>query len=214
VQQSNERGAAGSGASDGAAYRGADFFRQVSQTLAGVSAQEFDRALTVLRAAQRQRRRVYLMGNGGSASTASHLACDLLKGVPGRRPPGVLAFALPDNIALVTAWANDTDYERVFAEQVALLTEPGDVLVAISVSGRSPNVLAALKVARGAGLRTVGLLGMDGGPAVGLIDAVVRVPSHDYGVVETVHVAIGHAFAAAFAGDRTGQPQRQLGVCP
>jgi D-sedoheptulose 7-phosphate isomerase len=193
---------------------GVEFFARVSQALAAVSMRDVERAVAILRAAQRDRRRIYVMGNGGSASTATHLASDLLKGGPGGRPRGLRAFALADNMALLTAWANDTEYERVFAEQVTALAEPGDVLVAISVSGRSANVLAALRVARRAELCTVGLLGLDGEPASALADVAISVPSADYGVVETVHVAIGHALAAAFdAADPTVQPRpHQVGV--
>ncbi|HVQ91588.1 MAG TPA: SIS domain-containing protein [Mycobacteriales bacterium] len=187
---------------------GEQFFARVGQALAAVSVREVERAAAILRAAQRNRQRVYVLGNGGSASTATHLASDLLKGGPGGPPRGLRAFALADNVALLTAWANDTDYERVFAEQVTALAEPGDVLVAISVSGRSANVLAALRVARSAGLCTVGLLGSDGEPASALADVAISVPSTDYGVVETVHVAIGHALAAAFdAAESNGTPR-------
>src|SRR5919202_788797 len=111
------------------------------------------------------RHRVYVMGNGGSAATASHFVCDLSKTarVEGQAP--LRAIALGDNGALLTAWANDTAYDRVFSEQIVCLVEPGDVVLAISASGNYRNILAGLQAARAQGVQTVALVGFDGGVA-------------------------------------------------
>jgi D-sedoheptulose 7-phosphate isomerase len=142
-------------------------------------------------------RRVYVIGNGGSAATASHFVCDLVKTarVPGRRPLRV--FALADNAPLLTAWANDACYERAFAEQIAALVEAGDVVIAISASGNSPNIVAGLQAAAALGALTVGLVGFDGGRARGCVDIAIHVPCRDYGLVEDAHAAIGHAITVA-----------------
>lgn len=134
---------------------------------------------------------IFVAGNGGSASTASHLALDLQKWVrtDGR---GTRAISLSDSIGLITAWANDTDFERVFAEQLATLAAPGDALVVFSVSGSSPNLLAALQTARERHIVTVGVLGKDGGRARALVDHAVVVPSDDYGWVESAHLVLEH----------------------
>jgi len=139
--------------------------------------------------------RVYIMGNGGSAATATHMACDITKTAQIADRAPLWAFALTDNAALLTAWANDAAYEQVFSEQLKGLARPGDLVVAISVSGRSPNVVAGLSAAARAGARTVGLFGMNGAPAVGLVDVAIHVDSSDFGLVETVHLAIVHVLA-------------------
>jgi D-sedoheptulose 7-phosphate isomerase len=142
-------------------------------------------------------RHIYVLGNGGSASTASHFACDLSKAtiVDGRQRLRVTA--LTDNVALLTAWANDTTYEEVFAEQVRNLVSPGDLVIVITASGDSPNVLAAIKAACRLGAKTVGLVGFAGGAARSMVDAVIHVPSESYGVVEDCHLVLEHAITAS-----------------
>jgi D-sedoheptulose 7-phosphate isomerase len=138
-------------------------------------------------------RTIFLFGNGGSASLASHMTCDLGKGtVPGtgRR---LRALALTDNVALITAWANDTQYENIFAEQLESLLQPGDVACAISGSGNSPNILAALSFARRAGAITTGITGFQGGKMKALCDVCVIVPSANMQIIEDLHLAIAHS---------------------
>ncbi|HXJ84539.1 MAG TPA: SIS domain-containing protein [Candidatus Methylomirabilis sp.] len=143
-------------------------------------------------------RKVLIAGNGGSAATASHMACDLSKSVfdgysTVSGPKGRLkVMALTDNVPLITAWANDTDYSRVFVEQVRTHVDRGDVLIAISGSGKSPSVVEAVKLARGLGAHTVGILGFDGGELIDLVDVAIVVRCDDYGVVEDVHMALDH----------------------
>ncbi|HET7038189.1 MAG TPA: SIS domain-containing protein [Thermomicrobiaceae bacterium] len=136
---------------------------------------------------------IFLIGNGGSAATASHFACDLAKGV---RAEGVAPFrvvALTDNVPLMTAWGNDTSYERVFAEQLATLARPGDGLVAVSASGNSPNILLAAHAAKAAGATTLALTGRTGGKLAPLADLAVRVPLDAIEQVEDAHVIIAHS---------------------
>ena len=139
---------------------------------------------------------VLIAGNGGSAATASHMAMDLGKTTLGHRPrPGTLrvrALALSDPGAVLTAWANDGGYERVYAEQIAALARPGDAVVLISVSGNSPNIVAAAHAAREARSSVVALLGRPGGALRVLADLAIVVPSEDYGVVEDLHLIINH----------------------
>lgn len=138
---------------------------------------------------------VFLFGNGGSAALASHIACDLGKGtlVNGNSQTRFRAVALTDNIPLMTAWANDSSYERIFAEQLSNLISPGDVAFAISGSGNSPNVLSALQVARAAGAVTVGLTGFQGGKMKPLCDYCVVVPSNNMQIIEDFHLSVAHA---------------------
>jgi len=134
---------------------------------------------------------IFTCGNGGSAGTASHLALDLQKAARGTQNT-TRALCLSDNVGLLTAWANDADFETVFAQQLAVLARPGDALLVISVSGSSPNLVRALEEARRLELVTVGLLGKDGGAARRLCDHSVIVRDHDYGWVESAHVVLHH----------------------
>jgi D-sedoheptulose 7-phosphate isomerase len=138
-----------------------------------------------------------IAGNGGSAATASHMALDLSKG----RPPGqqslrVRTVSLPDTSPMLTAWANDEGYDRVFAEQIRTLARPGDAVVLLSVSGTSPNIVAAARAARAAGAIVVALTGARGRGMRRLANLAITVPSDDYRVVEDVHLAISHMITA------------------
>jgi D-sedoheptulose 7-phosphate isomerase len=139
-------------------------------------------------------RTVYLCGNGGSASLASHFACDLGKGTAycngGKR---LRALALTDNLPTLTAWANDSSYEDVFSEQLRNFVQSRDVVLAISGSGNSKNVLNALQVAREAGATTVGISGFQGGKMKALCDICVVVPSNNMQIIEDVHLAMAHS---------------------
>jgi D-sedoheptulose 7-phosphate isomerase len=141
---------------------------------------------------------VLIAGNGGSAANAAHMAVDLSKSALGRPPrpgvPRVRAIALGDASSTLTAWANDDGYETVFAEQVTTFAGRGDTVVLLSVSGRSPNIVAAARAARDAEASVIALLGADGGPVRALADHAIVVPSDDYQVVEDAHLAINHMF--------------------
>ncbi|HEX5505871.1 MAG TPA: SIS domain-containing protein [Thermomicrobiales bacterium] len=170
--------------------------------LAALPVDDVARLIAELEAAYDAGRQIFVAGNGGSAATAAHLACDLGKTTLGRAGGGPArrfrVIALTDNVPLLTAWGNDAGYAVVFAEQLRNLADPGDLLVVISASGNSPNILAALAAARELGLRAAGLLGFGGGAAAGLVDTAVVVPSADYGHVEDVHLVLTHLVTAHF----------------
>ncbi|MCA1676952.1 MAG: SIS domain-containing protein, partial [Actinobacteria bacterium] len=157
-------------------------------------------------------RSVYVMGNGGSAATASHMVCDLTKAAAMSGHGRLRLVALAENSALLTALANDLSYEETFAAQLAAQLLPDDLVIAISVSGRSRNIIAGLAAATAMGARTIAFLGMDGGEALGVVDAAFHVPSHDFGVVETVHLAVVHALAAALAAGGVGPSGQSAGM--
>jgi len=135
---------------------------------------------------------VFTLGNGGSAATASHFACDLAKGTitPGR--PRFRVIALTDNLPLITAWSNDVAYEDVFASQLGGLMGRGDVVVAFSGSGESPNVLRAVELARRMGGITIGFSGFAGGRLSTLVDVPVVVPCDCMEQIEDVHLVLCH----------------------
>lgn len=147
--------------------------------------------------ASAERRQVFVFGNGGSAATAAHLVCDLRRSVGSRRPARTMRVtALCDNIATLTSLANDCGYERVFSAQLEGSLEPGDVVIAISASGNSANILNALAVARDHAAITIGLLGFGGGRARRLVDIPIVIDSHEYGQVEDLHLMVGHLVCA------------------
>jgi D-sedoheptulose 7-phosphate isomerase len=172
------------------------YLQEVSHHLRSIRPEAIVRSAERLLRAYREGAQILVAGNGGSASTASHLACDLGKTVlgadPGARSSRFRVVSLADNVALLTAWANDVGYDSVFAEQVKSLGQPGDVLVVISASGSSPNIVAAVHAARERGLETIGLLGFDGGEVRDLLDEQVVVDCSDYGHVESAHLVLGH----------------------
>lgn len=169
----------------------------VRRVLAQIPGEGMERVVEVILNAYDRGAHVYVVGNGGSAATASHFACDLSKAtiVEGRRRLRVTS--LTDNTALLTAWANDSCYEMVFAEQLRNLLDPGDVVIAISASGNSPNMLQAMRWARAFGATTVALVGFTGGSLRESADVAVHVPSHSYGVVEDCHLVLQHAITAS-----------------
>lgn len=130
-------------------------------------------------------------GNGGSAADAQHLAAELVGRLALERR-GLAALALNADTAALTAIGNDYGFERVFARQVEALGRPGDVLVALSTSGRSANVIAALEAARAGGLTRIGLTGRTGGAMAELADPCLRVPADDTQLIQEAHIVIGH----------------------
>jgi D-sedoheptulose 7-phosphate isomerase len=172
------------------------FVEQNARAVASLPIDEVLRAAEILDVARQRGGRVFVVGNGGSASTASHMACDLMKATGRLGRPPVRVLCLSDNVPAVTAWANDESFDVIFEAQLRVHAEAGDVLVAVTGSGRSPNVLRALEFARASGLSTIGLLGMGGGPALELCDAAVVVDSDDYEIIENGHLVVGHLFTA------------------
>ena len=148
---------------------------------------------------------IYACGNGGSAATASHWVVDMAKSINyGEGHPRYRALALTDNISMITAWANDTSYENIFSEQLRNFVQRGDVLLAISASGQSANVLKAVELANAAGAITIGLAGYDGGKLKDIAQHCLVVPSFNMQHVEDAHLAICHAIFVALR-DRKAQ---------
>lgn len=139
---------------------------------------------------------VYIVGNGGSAVNASHMACDLSKGTLKRyyhpEQKRLRVISLTDNVATITALANDLTYDEVFSQQLRNLVRPGDLVIAITGSGNSRNILNAADVARKSGAHVFSLVGFDGGELAAMSDDCLIIPSKNYGIIEDVHLAISH----------------------
>jgi len=173
------------------------YFANVVDTIANMPLTTIDRIVTALMQAYESSRMIYLFGNGGSAALASHFACDLGKGATNGSSKRFQVLAFTDNVPLMTAWANDARYEDIFAEQLINFVRPDDIAFAISGSGKSPNVLKALKVAREAGAFTIGLSGFQGGDMKNLCDLCLIIPSDNMQIIEDLHLSVTHAVFTA-----------------
>lgn len=139
---------------------------------------------------------IFICGNGGSASTASHMTCDFSKTILGKEPikntKRLRVISLNDPIPVMTAWGNDEGYENIFSQQLENLGRRGDMLIVITGSGNSANIIAAVKTAKKIGMETIGLLGFGGGKVKGLLHSSIIVDSSDYGIVEDTHHILNH----------------------
>jgi D-sedoheptulose 7-phosphate isomerase len=154
--------------------------------------EHFDRAMDLLWAAYKDNKQVFIFGNGGSAGTSSHMVNDLSKGssVEGKKRLRVLGLA--DNMSLLSAYANDCGYETVFEEQLKNLLNPGDICIAISASGNSPNVIRAVEYAKKNGAKVISLVGFTGGKLKPLSDVPIYFETHNYGICEDAQLMFSH----------------------
>jgi len=179
-----------------------EYADRLRAALLTVDAQALDRARSMIEDAARAGRRIYAIGNGGSAAIADHLCCDLTKGTHSDDHPVVDTTSLTANVALYTALANDFGFESVFARQVGYFGKQGDLLIAISSSGNSPNIIAAVEAAHRLGVGTIGLSGFTGGGLKGAAQVSLYVDANNYGIVEDTHQALMHILAQYIASGR------------
>jgi D-sedoheptulose 7-phosphate isomerase len=183
----------------------ARYLGELRESLTALEREPLDAAIDVLQTARAERRTVFVFGNGGSAATAVHVACDLAKNTRSHGRPGLRMVCLAVDAASLTAYANDEGYDASFAEQLRTLARAGDVAIAISASGTSPNVLRALEAAREIGLRTIGLTGPDGGKIPALVDVCLHAASPQIEHIEDVHLVINHLLTVVLReGDAAG----------
>jgi len=177
------------------------FLREFSEIGGRFSEKDIDRVIEILFEAWKKGNRIFIIGNGGSASTATHFACDLAKGTAVEGKKRFRVISLTDNVSLLTALTNDNGFASVFVEQLKNLLEKDDVVIAISVHGGagqdragpwSQNLLAAMQYAKQASAKTVGMAGFDGGAFKKIADACIVVPANSTPYVESWHLALEH----------------------
>lgn len=169
-----------------------EYFTEMEQMLTSISRLDIQKVFSLLENAYYSGHRVFIMGNGGSAATASHFALDLAKNTITPDVPRLKAISLTDHVPLITAWSNDTAYEHIFAEQLANMIEPGDVVIGISTSGNSLNVMNALLLAKQSQASTIGLLGATGGKIKDIVDAYILAPGQNIEQEEDAHMILAH----------------------
>ncbi|MEW5720977.1 MAG: SIS domain-containing protein [Chloroflexota bacterium] len=170
-----------------------EYFETQARLFNQLNTAPVDQVIARLERARTEGRRIFLFGNGGSAATASHFACDLGKGTIQPDRPRLQVISLADNLATLTAYANDFGFETIFAEPLITLAQPGDVAIAFTASGNSPNVVRAVQAAKEIGVTTIGFTGFDGGRTKDAVDVNVHVPIHSFPHVEDIHLALTHA---------------------
>lgn len=168
---------------------------QIGRGFRSVSRVALDEAQCLLVRALEADAQIFCCGNGGSAAIANHLVCDHIKGISADTDLEPRVHSLSANTAMITAIANDIDYAEVFAWQVGKLARPGDVLISISSSGDSENIVRALVAARDKGMKSIAMTGFGGGRSAGLADVNLHVDADNYGVVEDVHQSLMHILA-------------------
>jgi D-sedoheptulose 7-phosphate isomerase len=169
-----------------------NYISVLQRTMDQLSRESIAAVIDVLQQARTKGSQIFVLGNGGSASTASHFACDLSKNTRQEGLPHFRAIALTDNMALFSAYANDEGYENVFSEQLASLIKPEDIVIAISASGNSKNVIKAVEAAHQYRATVIGFTGFDGGYLKPLVDINIHVNSDIIEHVEDIHLMLEH----------------------
>ncbi len=181
---------------------------ELARVIESIDLERVNAAIELLAKAREENRRIFIFGNGGSAATASHFATDMVKGASFGRAKRFRILALTDSLSTLTAYSNDVGYECVFAEQLKNFAEPGDVVIAVSGSGNSPNVLRAVEYANSIGCRTIGLSGRDGGALGKLTELNLHVAHPHMGRIEDGHMIMLHMIGYYFMEE----PQVEAGA--
>lgn len=188
-----------------------DYIKKLKIGLDKMDLKAFDEILRVIYNAWKNGNQVFIFGNGGSASTASHMACDLgkgtLKNVYNNQRKRMRVISLTDNVATMMAYSNDLEYGDVFKQQLMNLVNKGDVAIGITGSGNSPNVVSALEYAQESGAITIGLLGFGGGKVKEIVDHCIIFPENHYGRVEDAHMILSHMLTEFLADIMEKQEQ-------
>ena len=184
------------------------YLAAVSDLLSKLPVDRLGQVIYRLEDARWKRQAVFICGNGGSAATSIHFASDLAKGTMAENKPAIMARSLCENTSLLTAWANDTSYDHVFTQCMEPWIKSGDVLIAISGSGNSQNVINAVAMAQAVGATTIGFTGFDGGKLEDIVDICITVPSDSMEQIEDVHLLLCHLITCCLRETRPGDIHR------
>lgn len=184
-----------------------NYRRDLLQTLAELDLSGLNKVIEVFADARQQGRSIFIAGNGGSAASASHFVCDVVKGASYGKDSRFRILSLNDNFMTLTAYANDVGYDAVFVEPLKNFAQAGDVFMAISGSGNSPNVVKAMEYAQQAGLTTIAMTGRTGGTLGNLAEHHLHVKNSHMGRIEDVHMMMCHMIAYHFMETEAGAPK-------
>lgn len=182
----------------------ASYFDEIKKSIELLDIKAIEKIIKIITESYQDNKTIYILGNGGASSTSSHLACDLGKGtlrrVYDKKEKRLRVISLTDNVALITAYANDISFDNIFLQQLRNLVEKGDLVIGISGSGNTENVVRAMKYAKKVGAKTIGLAGFTtGGKLASVVDLPVVIQSNHYGPIEDIHHMLGHIIAGAIA---------------
>jgi D-sedoheptulose 7-phosphate isomerase len=187
-----------------------NYVTTLQETINQLPKQEIVRVMELLHSARLAGKQIFIMGNGGSASTATHFVCDLAKNTRKEGWPHFKVIGLSDNMALFSAYANDEGYENVFAQQLSNLVMPEDIVIAISASGNSKNVLNGVSLAKSANAVTIGFTGFDGGKLCSMVDINIHVNSDIIEHVEDIHLILEHMIVRSLRERVYSEPVSQI----
>lgn len=174
------------------------YIQGLEETLRDIPLEQIAELGSILYEAYREGRQIFVLGNGGSAAAASHWVCDFNKGINTPNSRRAKFVSLADNTGIVTALGNDISYDEIFAYQLENFAGPGDVVLALSVSGNSPNLLRGLECGKKLGCKTAAIVGDYGGKAGEQADFTLTIPSRNYGIVEDIHLILNHVISQYF----------------
>ena len=183
-----------------------EYFKKIADLGAKISLEEIDEVMGYIDEAHCNGKTIFVAGNGGSAATASHMVCDLCKTTLGKdnvnsTKKRFKVVSLTDNVPLLTALGNDCSYDVSFSEYLKTFAGKDDLLLVITGSGNSKNIIEAINVAKKIGMKTVGFLGFDGGKCLGLLDASILIPANEYGPIEDYHMILDHMMTAYYLSE-------------
>lgn len=178
---------------------------RLQEALASVDTKAIEAALQLVQETAARNKKIHVMGNGGSSAIAQHLCCDFTKGTHAHPHAPVSTFSMTDNVALYSAIANDYGFENVFSQQVEFNMREGDLVIAISSSGNSANIIKGVEKAKEKNIQTIGMSGFSGGKLKDISDISLYVAANNYGVVEDAHQALMHIIAQLIAHKRDGR---------
>lgn len=188
------------------------YVEDLRRSLAELPLLPIQEVVSILHAARQQGRQIFIMGNGGSASTATHFVCDLAKNTRADGWPHFKVMGLSDNMAIFSAYANDEGYDHVFESQLANWIQPGDIVIGISTSGNSKNVLRAIRLANDAGATTIGFTGFDGGALKAMTDVSIHIANDCIEQVEDIHLMVEHVITKTIRDEIQEATEKPLRV--